>query len=124
MESSQKRQQKIHQKIRQKSFLIQHEREDEKIFIIDGEEISSFEQIQERFGTTPTKFLNQVTRKKKHFLDKDENQHFVEWFSPEMEKLFDLTKRSDMNKVVNRKPMTTKGNDLKTKPTIKKIELP
>ena len=29
-----------------------------------------------------------------------------------------------MNKVFNKKLMTTKGNDLKTKPTITKIELP
>ena len=77
--------------MRQKSFLIQEER-DEKILIIDGEEMNSFEILFSQFGMSPTRFFNQVSRKKRNFIGKDGNQHKVEWFSPEVEKLIDLKK--------------------------------
>ena len=74
-----------------KVFLIQEEK-DEKLCSIDGEDFFSFGEIKNRFGISPTVFLNQISRKKKHFLDKDEISHFVKDFSPEMEKLCDLQK--------------------------------
>ena len=55
-------------------FFIQEEK-DEKLCSIDGEDLFSFEQIKERFGISPTVFLNQIIKKKKHFLDKDEISH-------------------------------------------------
>ena len=106
-----------------KVFFIQEKR-DEKILIIDGEEVNSFEILFSQFGMSPTRFFNQVSRKKRNFIGKDGNQHTVEWFSPEVEKRIDLKKQSNKNKVFNKKLMKTKENDLKTKPTITKIELP
>ena len=79
-----------------KVFFIQEEK-NEKLCSIDGEDFISFEQIKERFGISPTIFLNQITRKKYHFLDENEISHFVDDFSPEMEKIIDAKKRMEMN---------------------------
>ena len=38
--------------------------------VIEGEEITSFQQIQEKFGLSSTKFINQIQRNKKQFLTK------------------------------------------------------
>ena len=71
-----------------KVFFIQTEK-DEKLCSIDNEVFTSFEQIKERFGISPTLFLNQITRKKCHFLDANEISHFAEDLSPEIEKMID-----------------------------------
>ena len=84
-----------------KVFFIQEER-DEKLCMIDGEGITSFQQIQEKFGLTPTKFLNQIARKKKHFIDKDEISHKVEWLSLEIIRIFDLKIHQDMEMAIKR----------------------
>ena len=47
-----------------KVFYIQRELEDEKIFIIVGEEIKSINEFKEKFGLSSTKFF-QSTHKKK-----------------------------------------------------------
>ena len=67
-----------------KVFFFQEEK-DEKLCTIDGEEFTSFQQIKERFGISPTVFINQIARKKKHFLDSNEISHFVSDLCFEME---------------------------------------
>ena len=76
-------------------FFIREEK-DEKLCSIDGEDFLSFQQIKDKFGISPTIFLNQISRKKKHFLDKDEITHFIKDLSPEIEKIID-GKKMEMN---------------------------
>ena len=85
-----------------KVFFIKEEK-DEKLCLIDNEEFTSFQQIKERFGISPTKFLNQIAKKQKHFLHCHEISHFVKDLSPKMERLCDLQKHSDMNLKVEKK---------------------
>ena len=47
--------------------------------------------------------MNQIARKKYHFLDENEISHFVENLSPEMEKIIDGQKRMEMNKKITTK---------------------
>ena len=68
--------------------------------MIDGEEIKSFREIKDKYGISPTLFLNQVSKKKKHFLDRNEILHSVSFFSPELEKIIDGEKRQEMNKKI------------------------
>ena len=85
-----------------KAVFIQEEK-DEKLCSIDNEDFTSFGQIKERFGISPTVFLNQISRKKRHFLEKDEITHFVEDPSPEMEKIIDGQKRMEMDQKISAK---------------------
>ena len=57
---------------------------------IDGEDFSSAEEIQERFGLSRTVFFNQLCKKKTHFLDSGEISHEVTWASPRLEKFLNL----------------------------------
>ena len=52
-----------------KVFFIQEER-DEKLCMIDGEGITSFQQIQEKFGLTPTNFSIKLQERKNILLIK------------------------------------------------------
>ena len=78
-----------------KVFFIREER-DEKLCSIDGEDFFYFQQIKDRFGISPTVFLNQIERKRKHFIEANEISHFVSDLCFEMEKLCDLKKKRDM----------------------------
>ena len=89
-----------------KVFFIREEK-DEKLCSIDGEDFLSFQQIKDCFGISPTIFLNQISRKKTHFLDKNEITHFIENLSPEMEKLSDGQKRLNMNEEIAAKCKST-----------------
>ena len=60
--------------------------EKEKLCSIDGEDFHTFQDIKDKYGISSTVFLNQITRKKKSFLDKNEISHFVSDFSPEFGK--------------------------------------
>ena len=80
-------------------FFIKEER-DEKLCSIDAEDYQSFQQIRNRFGISPTVFLNQISRKQNSFLDQNEISHFVSDFSPEIEKMIDAEKRNQMNKKI------------------------
>ena len=82
-----------------KGFFIREEK-DEKLCSIDGEDFLSFQQIKDCFGISPTVFLNQISRKKTHFLDENEITHFIENLSPEMEKIIDGKKRMEMNEKI------------------------
>ena len=80
-----------------KVFFIREEK-DGKLCSIDGEDFHSFQEIKDKFEISPTIFLNQIARKKTHFLDSNEITHFIKNLSPEMEKIIDAEKRMEMNK--------------------------
>ena len=89
-------------------FFIQEEK-DQKLCLIDGEEIQSFFEIKEKFEINPTIFLNQIS-KKKNFLDENEISHSVSSFSPELEKMIDNEKKQEMiNKILSK----TKEGEIK-----------
>ena len=72
--------------------------EEESPFIqIDGEDFSSAEEIQERFGLSRTVFFNQLCKKKTHFLDSGEKSHEITWASPSLEKLLNLMRVKEAN---------------------------
>ena len=77
-----------------KTFWIQDE--DQTPFIqIDGEDFFTAGEIQERFGLSRTVFLNQLCKKKTHFLDSQEKSHEVTWKSLVLEKLIDLIQKNE-----------------------------
>ena len=86
----------IWRKSDKKVFFIQEEK-NEKLCTIDNEEFTSFQQIKERFGISPTKFLNQILNQ-----DSNEISHFVKDLSPELEKLCDLEKRCFMHEKIEK----------------------
>ena len=89
-----------HKKSEGRIFFIR-EKKDEKLCVIDGEEIQSFHEIKERFGISPTIFLNQISKKKNNFLDRNEISHSVSSFSPELEKIIDSEKKKqEMNQKI------------------------
>ena len=85
-----------------KTFWIQDE--DQTPFIqIDGEDFFTAEEIQERFGLSRTVFLNQLRKKKTHFLDSQEKSHEVTWKSLVLEKLIDLMQRNEIGQRIMKK---------------------
>ena len=64
-----------HRKSDNKLFFIQKE-PPQKILTVEGEDFFSLEEIQEKFGLSPTKFLNQVKNQK--------FPHEIAWISPEI----------------------------------------
>ena len=89
-----------------KTFWIQDE--DQTPFIqIDGEDFFSVEEIQERFGVSRTVLVNQLMKKKTHFLDSQEKSHEVTWKSDDLEKFLSLMKEAKM--VGNVAPATFRG---------------
>ena len=67
-----------------KTFWIQEE--DQTPFIqIDGEDFFGTDEIQERFGISRTVLLNQLCKKRTHFLDSQEKSHEVTWKSDGLE---------------------------------------
>ena len=71
-----------------KVFFIQVE-DDDPFIQTDGENIFSVEEIAETFNISRTVFLNQILRKKNHFLDSQEISHKITWKSPEFEFFID-----------------------------------
>ena len=104
--SSQVRKKQIFSKIRQKTFWIQNE-EITPFIQIDGENFFSVEEIQERFGVSRTVLVNQLMKKKTHFLDSQEKSHEVTWKSDDLEKFLSLMKEAKM--VGNVAPATFRG---------------
>ena len=85
-----------------KTFWIQDE--DQTPFIqIDGEDFFTAGEIQERFGLSRTVFLNQLCKKKTHFLDSQEKSHEVTWKSLVLEKLIDLIQKNEMEQRIMQK---------------------
>ena len=77
-----------------KTFWIQDE--DQTPFIqIDGKDFFTAGEIQERFGLSRTVFLNQLCKKKTHFLDSQEKSHEVTWKSLILEKLIELMQKNE-----------------------------
>ena len=68
--------------------------------MIDGEEIQSFHEIKEKFGISPTIFLNHISKKKNNFPDRNEISHSVSSFSPELEKIIDSEKKQEMDQKI------------------------
>ena len=85
-----------------KTFWIQDESQTPFIQI-DGEDFFTAEEIQERFGLSRTVFLNQLRKKKTHFLDSQEKSHEVTWKSLILEKLIDLIQKNELSQKVMKK---------------------
>ena len=78
-----------------KTFWIQNE-ETTPFIQIDGEDFFTVEQIQERFRVSRTVLLNQLCKKKTHFLDFQEKSHEVTWKSDDLEKFLSILKETKM----------------------------
>ena len=89
-----------------KTFWIQNE-EITPFIQIDGENFFSVEEIQERFGVSRTVLVNQLMKKKTHFLDSQEKSHEVTWKSDDLEKFLSLMKEAKM--IGNVAPATFRG---------------
>ena len=89
-----------------KTFWIQNE-EITPFIQIDGEDFFSVEEIQERFGVSRTFLVNQLMKKKTHFLDSQEKSHEVTWKSDDLEKFLSLMKEAKM--IGNVAPATFRG---------------
>ena len=89
-----------------KTFWIQNE-EITPFIQIDGEDFFSVEEIQERFGVSRTVLVNQLMKKKTHFLDSQEKSHEVTWKSDDLEKFLSLMKEAKM--IGNVAPATFRG---------------
>ena len=101
-----------------KTFWIQDE--DQTPFIqIDGEDFFSVEEIQERFGVSRTVLVNQLMKKKTHFLDSQEKSHEVTWKSDDLEKFLSLMKETKM--VCNVAPATFRRRRKTNKKSVKKL---
>ena len=75
---------KYSRRVDKKTFWIQEE--DQTPFIqIDGEDFFGTDEIQERFGISRTVLLNQLCKKRTHFLDSQEKSHEVTWKSDGLE---------------------------------------
>ena len=81
-----------------KVFFIQEEETNEPFLQVDGEDIFDYVEL-EKFGISSQCFLNQILRKKKHFLDSEEITHYITWKSPEFDFFIDAlrTNRMDTN---------------------------
>ena len=51
----------------------------------------------EKFGISSQCFLNQILRKKKHFLDSEEITHYITWKSPEFDFFIDTLRKNRMD---------------------------
>ena len=49
------------------------------------------------FGISSQCFLNQILRKKKHFLDSEEITHYITWKSPEFDFFIDTLRQNRMD---------------------------
>ena len=63
------------------------EKKDETFIQVDGVNFFDIDEITQQFGLTRTTLINQLIRKKNHFLDQDEISHFVTWKSDDLENI-------------------------------------
>ena len=64
----------------------------------------------EKFGISSQCFLNQILRKKKHFLDSEEITHYITWKSPEFDFLIDTLRKNRMDaKIINHRKKEIKA---------------
>ena len=68
-----------------------------------GENIFSGEDIGEKFNISQTVFLNQILRKKNHFLDSQEISHKIIWKSPEFEFFIDKLRENQRDQKIIQK---------------------
>ena len=84
-----------------KVFFIQEEETNEPFLQVDGEDIFDYVEL-EKFGISTQSFLNQILRKKKHFLDSEEITHYITWKSPEFDFFIDTLRQNRMDgKIIN-----------------------
>ena len=79
-----------------KVFFIQEEEANEPFLQVDGEDIFDYHEL-EKFGISSQCFLNQILRKKKHFLDSEEITHYITWKSPEFDFFIDTLRKNRMD---------------------------
>lgn len=85
-----------------KVFFIQKEEEDENLFIIDGEEINSFDEMKEKFGLTPTKISNQLIKNKRELTDVSGKVHKVEFMCELLQKALDEKRQYNLVRKIAR----------------------
>ena len=79
----------------EKFFSFRKKRQNEPFLQVDGEDIFDYDEL-EKFGISSQCFLNQILKKKKHFLDSEEITHYITWKSPEFDFFIDtLRKKSN-----------------------------
>ena len=84
-----------------KVFFIQEEETNEPFLQVDGEDIFDYVEL-EKFGISSQCFLNQILKKKKHFLDSEEITHYITWKSPEFDFFIDTLRKNRMDaKIIN-----------------------
>ena len=84
-----------------KVFFIQEEETNEPFLQVDGEDIFDYDEL-EKFGISSQCFLNQILKKKKHFLDSEEITHYITWKSPEFDFFIDTLRKNRMDaKIIN-----------------------
>ena len=86
-----------------KVFFIQEEETNEPFLQVDGEDIFDYVEL-EKFGISSQCFLNQILKKKKHFLDSEEITHYITWKSPEFDFFIDTLRQNRMDtKIINQR---------------------
>ena len=84
-----------------KVFFIQEEETNEPFLQVDGEDIFDYDELK-KFGISGQCFLNQILRKKKHFLDSEEITHYITWESPDFDFFIDTLRKNRMDaKIIN-----------------------
>ena len=96
-----------------KVFFIQEEETNEPFLQVDGEDIFDYVEL-EKFGILSQCFLNQILKKKKHFLDSEEITHYITWKSPEFDFFIDTLRQNRMDtKIINQRKSKSRPKSAK-----------
>ena len=96
-----------------KVFFIQEEETNEPFLQVDGEDIFDYDEL-EKFGISSQCFLNQILKKKKHFLDSKEITHYITWKSPEFDFFIDTLRKNRMDaKIINHRKKKSRSKSAK-----------
>ena len=94
-------------------FFIQEEETNEPFLQVDGEDIFDYVEL-EKFGISSQCFLNQILKKKKHFLDSEEITHYITWKSPEFDFFIDTLRKNRMDtKIINQRKSKSRPKSAK-----------
>ena len=96
-----------------KVFFIQEEETNEPFLQVDGEDIFDYDELK-KFGISSQCFLNQILRKKKHFLDSEEITHYITWESPDFDFFIDTLRKNRMDaKIINQRKSKSRPKSAK-----------
>ena len=97
----------------EKFFFIHEEETNEPFLQVDGEDIFDYVEL-EKFGISSQCFLNQILKKKKHFLDSEEITHYITWKSPEFDFFIDTLRKNRMDtKIINHRKKKSRSKSAK-----------